>query len=156
MGVEERLRDLRQAAGLSQADVAERMDVSRQAVSRWETGMAAPSAENLIELSRLYGVTLDELVYGAAAPAEEEEPPAPEPAALEPSAGAKSKQGRRMAVWLAALLCLLALVTGLIIGYIAAPKPEKEFLDMADMKGEVVEGIPGLNIVAGGIVSDEW
>lgn len=150
MKLEERLRDLRQAAGLSQADMAERMDVSRQAVSRWETGIAAPSAENLMELGRLYGVTLDELVYGAAS-AEEEEPPAPEPAALEPPAGAGRKQGRRVAVWLAALLCLLTLLTGLIIGYIVAPKPEKEFLDMADMKREEVEGIPEQNIVLEGI-----
>ena len=42
--------------------MAERLQVSRQAISRWEVGSSVPSTENLMELSRLYGVSLDELV----------------------------------------------------------------------------------------------
>lgn len=95
MGLEERLRDLRQEKELSQADLAEIMGVSRQAVSRWETGAAAPSVENLIELSRLYGVPLDELVHGGAAPEEEAAPPVPAP-----PAGAVPKKGRRNGAFL--------------------------------------------------------
>ena len=60
------LTEARRQSGLSQKEVAEVLDVSRQAVSRWETGAAAPSTENLVELARLYGVSLDELVNGPA------------------------------------------------------------------------------------------
>lgn len=144
MKLEERLRDLRQAAGLSQADIAERMDVSRQAVSRWETGAGTPSMENLIELSRLYGVTMDELVHGGIA-AEEEQVLPEQPETAEPPRQAERRPGgRKIAVWAAAVLCLLALAAGICIGYIAAPKEEdNEILLMEDMKGEEVERIPG-------------
>ena len=56
------LARLRKEAGLSQQDLAERLDVSRQSISKWELGTALPSMENLIGLSRLYGVSLDYLV----------------------------------------------------------------------------------------------
>lgn len=61
-----RLTEARRQSGLSQQEVAEALDVSRQAVSRWETGAAAPSTENLVGLARLYGVALDALVNGPA------------------------------------------------------------------------------------------
>lgn len=60
------LTEARRQSGLSQQEVAEALDVSRQAVSRWETGAAAPSTENLVELARLYGATLDALMNGPA------------------------------------------------------------------------------------------
>lgn len=58
---------LRKERGLSQTEVAEELGVTRQAVSRWEGGRAWPSAENLVALSRLYGVTVEEMVQGGAA-----------------------------------------------------------------------------------------
>ena len=64
MELKERLAQLRKDHGLSQNDLAEELNVSRQAISRWEQGTAVPSSDNLIYLSRLYGITLDELVYG--------------------------------------------------------------------------------------------
>ena len=64
MDLTERLAQARKVRGLSQAEAAERLNVSRQAISRWEQGTAVPSSDNLIYLSRLYGITLDELVYG--------------------------------------------------------------------------------------------
>lgn len=64
MKLNENLVRLRKEHSLSQADLAERLNVSRQAVSRWEIGTAVPSSDNLIYLSKLYSVTLDELVYG--------------------------------------------------------------------------------------------
>ena len=93
MDVAERLAALRKRAGLSQGDVAERLNVSRQAVSRWETGFTVPSTDNLSHLGRLYGVTLDELLsYSAALPPEkpQEEAPAQQPqeAAQQPKAEA--------------------------------------------------------------------
>ena len=62
MVLSEKLAALRKEHGYSQLYVAERLNVSRQAISRWEVGSSVPSTENLLELSRLYGVSLDELV----------------------------------------------------------------------------------------------
>ena len=55
---EEKLHTLRKQKGITQAELAEIMDVSRQAVSRWESGVVTPSIENLKRLSSLYGVPL--------------------------------------------------------------------------------------------------
>ena len=57
-----KLYELRKKANLSQEDFAEKLNVSRQAVSKWECGDALPDTENLIKISKLYGVSLDELV----------------------------------------------------------------------------------------------
>ena len=50
----EKLYELRRAAGLSQEELAERLNVSRQAVSKWENGAAQPELSKLVELSRPY------------------------------------------------------------------------------------------------------
>lgn len=62
MKLEEKLAQLRKEKGLSQAYVAEAMEVSRQAISRWEVGTALPSTENLCKLAKLYGVSIDVLM----------------------------------------------------------------------------------------------
>lgn len=56
------LADLRKRNGLSQEALAEKMGVSRQAVSKWERGESTPDTDTLIELSNLYNVSLDVLV----------------------------------------------------------------------------------------------
>ncbi len=56
------LYTLRKKRGLSQEEFAEKIHISRQAVSKWERGEAFPDTENLIEIAEFYGVTLDELV----------------------------------------------------------------------------------------------
>lgn len=68
MKLEEKLVSLRKAKGLSQMKLAEKMNVSRQAISRWETGAAIPSSENLKYLSDLYSVSLDYLLIVAFIP----------------------------------------------------------------------------------------
>lgn len=62
MKFHEKLYSLRKSNGLSQDELAEKLGVSRQAISRWEMGTAEPSAQNLIELSKLFGVSIDELL----------------------------------------------------------------------------------------------
>lgn len=62
MTLDKKLARLRKQQGLSQADVSERLDISRQAVSRWESGIATPSTENLQLLSKIYGVSLEYLL----------------------------------------------------------------------------------------------
>ena len=63
MKLSERLLQLRREREVSQIELAETLNVSRQAVSRWETGQSTPSAEKLQFLAEFYGVTLDELFY---------------------------------------------------------------------------------------------
>ena len=53
---------LRKRRGLSQEEFAEKIHISRQAVSKWERGEALPDIENLIEIAEFYGVTIDELI----------------------------------------------------------------------------------------------
>ena len=60
----ERLISLRKDKRMSQQDLAEALNVSRQAVSRWEVGIAIPSMDNLLALSKLFGVATDELMGG--------------------------------------------------------------------------------------------
>ncbi len=58
------LRERRQAAGLTQEWVAEQLGVSRQAVSKWETGSAEPSTSNLLALAKLYAIDPGDLLRG--------------------------------------------------------------------------------------------
>lgn len=57
-----RLFEYRKANGYSQEELAEKIGVSRQAISKWERGESSPDTENLIALSRLYNVTIDEML----------------------------------------------------------------------------------------------
>lgn len=58
------LKEHRTRCKLTQEFVAEHLGVSRQVVSKWESGQAAPNTTNLIALAKLYGVTPEELVKG--------------------------------------------------------------------------------------------
>lgn len=71
----ERLLALRKASGMTQEQLAEKVFVTRQAVSKWERGESVPDLDILVALSEMYGVTLDELVLGdAPRPARESTP----------------------------------------------------------------------------------
>ena len=60
--IADRLIKLRKKNGYSQEELADKLQVSRQAVSKWERGEASPDTDNLICLAKLYGVSLDELL----------------------------------------------------------------------------------------------
>lgn len=55
----EQIQALREGLGLSQAEFGERLDVTRQAVSLWETGTSRPSVETLLKIVNLWGAKLD-------------------------------------------------------------------------------------------------
>ncbi len=63
MSLSERLMKLRKAANLSQEEVADRLEVSRQTVSKWETGQSSPDLDKVLPLCKLYNVTPDELLH---------------------------------------------------------------------------------------------
>lgn len=62
MQLHDKLQQLRKSKGLTQADLAEKLEVSRQSISSWEVGSITPSVERLKALSRLYDVPLDYLL----------------------------------------------------------------------------------------------
>ena len=64
MKLQENLIRLRKQKGLSQEELAYQLGISRQSVSKWESGTSVPELERLVEISELYGVSLDELVKG--------------------------------------------------------------------------------------------
>lgn len=63
-----RLLQYRKSSGLSQEELADKIGVSRQAVSKWERAEASPDTDNLIILAKVYGVSLDELLSGKGEP----------------------------------------------------------------------------------------
>ena len=61
--IAERLQKLRKEHGYSQEQLADELNVSRQAVSKWERGEASPDTDNLIALARLYNISVDGLLF---------------------------------------------------------------------------------------------
>ena len=78
-----RLLQYRKENNLSQEELAEKIGVSRQAVSKWERAEASPDTDNLIRLAEIYGVSLDEMLTGKKTQAEPQAQPEPEPQADE-------------------------------------------------------------------------
>ena len=105
----EKIAALRRDHKLSQEALGEKLGLSRQAVSKWEADQAVPTMDNLMELSRLFGVPVDTLLRPdapfPAAPAEEnsiDAPAAPET----PHKGVSLSRGKILAIGGVALLCV--------------------------------------------------
>ncbi|MES9700921.1 helix-turn-helix transcriptional regulator [Bacillus sp. JJ927] len=64
MSVGQQLKKLRESKGFSQEDVAKKIGVTRQAVYKWENDKSFPDIDNLILLSEMFNITLDELIKG--------------------------------------------------------------------------------------------
>lgn len=64
MSLGEKIREQRKKAGLSQEQLAEKLNVSRQAITKWETDKGIPDVANLIVISDEFGLSLDELIKG--------------------------------------------------------------------------------------------
>lgn len=62
MKLSDKIVQLRKVKGWSQEDLAEKLNVSRQAISRWENGTALPDSNNILQLSKLFNVTADYLL----------------------------------------------------------------------------------------------
>ena len=62
MEFNEKLQELRKNKGLTQEELAEKLFVSRTAISKWESGRGYPSIDSLKEISRYFSVTIDELI----------------------------------------------------------------------------------------------
>lgn len=60
--IAERIKELRQARGWTQADVARRLSITRNGVNSWEQGLSTPSPASLVDLARLFSVSTDYLL----------------------------------------------------------------------------------------------
>ena len=69
----EKLQSLRQRSGMSQDALAERLQVSRQAVSRWERDETMPETDKVVALADIFGVTTDYLLGRSESPTQEKE-----------------------------------------------------------------------------------
>lgn len=115
----ERLRQLRKNAGLSQEQLAETLHISRQAVSKWESGVSNPDIQNIVQLGKLYGISTDSILLGES-PATEAAPIMPQTADTAPSTEEKPSvrdhnpaNGFLWAVLGAVIVLVLYLVTNL-------------------------------------------
>lgn len=111
----EKLLKLRKREGISQEELANRLEVSRQAVSRWELGTAMPDALKLFQLSRIFGVAADYLLDDEQA--EIVAPEIPQPVS--------QQEPKRFPIVAAAggILAGLGAVGALIIAILASVKP---------------------------------
>ena len=97
----ERLYTLRRSAGLSQEQLAEKLNVSRQAISKWESGASLPESDKLVAIADCFGVSLDELVKGEKAETQAQAPL--------PDESGKGRFAAGLAVCIAGVVGLLAL-----------------------------------------------
>lgn len=106
MEFHERLYEVRKKAGMTQSDLAEKLDVSRQAVSRWEMGTAKPEFENLIAISNIFDVSIDYLLKGDVVSTDDNAQPSEE---LE-QAEETEKTNTAEKLWIAAIITFVVLV----------------------------------------------
>lgn len=115
MNLHETIYSLRTGREMSQLELAEALDVSRQSISKWETGAAVPELDKLVKLSDVFGITLDELVRGTAeATKEEDKAQAPQPVVVVERRGMEPHRVIALAVLCTGILgaLLLLLMSG--------------------------------------------
>ena len=135
MELRKKLSQLRKEKGLTQLELAEMLNVSRQAVSRWEVGSAVPTVDNLVSLSEVYGVPLDDLVRFEDTKVEAlEETPAAAENHLAPA------PARSHTTLVALLLAVLILGVGILIGINLQQQPEQRAFPVIDQNSRVTVG----------------
>lgn len=157
MTLGERIALCRKKAGLSQEEIAGRLGLSRQAVSRWETGAALPDIDKIIELSRLFGVTTDFLLLEGQEKLESPTVPVPDPVV-------ERRRKFRICFGAAcAILGLLTAVTALFLNQYAAENLTEWWTDLGrfgtalrSWRGVLLGFGSGLFLVGGGVLLREY
>lgn len=129
MKLSERLVELRKEKNLSQAELANALNVSRQSVSLWENGSTVPALDKLQFLAEFYGVTFDELFYSVEEKTKTQEAP---PQAT----GEKTK---RKWVYLCAAAVVIVLLIAVLIAAINHKEDVKEPVSIDDIQGIVID-----------------
>lgn len=140
MKLEEKLLRLRKQHGLSQQEMADELAVSRQTISKWESGVTAPSTENLLRIGKLFDTSIDFLVEDGTQP---ESALAVEGDAATPEGKAEYTviPGRWHIKRLVMILCTMAFLSGVLIGgYFMCAKGEADYaVPMEKLHSEEVD-----------------
>lgn len=140
MKLEEKLVQLRKDKGLSQMYVANVLDVSRQAISRWEVGAAMPSTDNLRKLAELYDVNVDALLKESVDIQAAQEKVREAEAALLPKENKAEYVNRKIGIHIAgyamvlAILALLIFLAGYMLGKENVEQSQNEPIPMDEME----------------------
>lgn len=115
MNLGENIYRLRTGLNMSQGDLADALEVSRQSVSKWENNSAVPELDKLVKMAHMFGITLDEMVTGV------EVPPAPKAEIPEPTSARSSRLTSAQILGIVLLvfsgLCFLVFtVVGIFVG----------------------------------------
>lgn len=139
MELSQKLKELRKKQGLTQLELAERLFVSRQAISGWEAGTSRPSTENLQSLSRLFNIPLETLLDDTAE----------EQAKEEGKGQGLGKDRRYKAIVMVIVLLAILLTTAVLAhrrtaqektGVMTFSEMECEDIDLAGAKSVPMEG----------------
>lgn len=133
MTLEKKLVRLRKKEDMSQADVSEKLNVSRQAVSRWEAGDSRPSTENLQALCKLYNVKLDDLLSDS-----NEELPIGKTEPIKTECEPEQKSKERNRIWIKRGV-IAAVILALIVCCIFWYMDQKKEIELHTINGEKVE-----------------
>ena len=147
----EKIALLRKEKGLSQLEVAEKLNVSRQAISRWEVGAAMPSTDNLKYLGELYGVPVDVLLddgqdlqaWREAQQKREQEPSDRPPETEHRAASRPSGKRKWMVAAIAAAALTIGIAFGIWIGMVILPQQRQE--NVTPIQGLEQERLPQEN-----------
>ncbi len=123
----EKLQALRKARGWSQEELATQINVSRQALSKWESGASVPDTENVVALSRLFGVSTDYLLLENGEDAAQATPTA--------APSAESKWPIMRIVWLFTMI--LAILGKIALRIWASTLPPTVVYNGSDRVGEL-------------------
>lgn len=127
MNLSERLAELRKKKDLSQMELAEALNVSRQSVSLWESGSTTPMVDRLQLLAEFYGITMDELFY----------PIEKKPKAEAPEAPPQAKKSRSR-FWLCVAIVVI-LAVGVLIAAVAHRSDEVTPISMDNLEGVAID-----------------
>lgn len=120
MDFNNKLYELRKQKGFSQEELANRLNVSRQTVSKWEVGDSTPDMEKLVAISDLFDISLDELVLDKAPPEPQQVPVKADlytdikENVLTEDNKKKAKKGLKIAAIIAGIVLLIDAVTFIV------------------------------------------
>ena len=149
----DKIIDLRKKNGWSQEELAEKLGVSRQSVSKWEGAQSIPDMNKILQLSELFGVSTDYLLKDSLeAPAPAEDDPGDSPARTlgmeEANAFLRVKEQNARQVALGVLLCILSPIALILLG----GAQESGRLAITEMQAAMIGLIVLLLMVAGAVL----
>lgn len=138
MSLATNLANLRKQHNLTQMELAEKLNVSRQAISRWEVGAAVPSTDNLKTLSVLYKVSVDDILKGETASV----PQSSDLSDLPQETLSSHRSNNKSKIIFACVLILLALVVAIVASVAKSHESAgNNNLPMENMPAEEDDGI---------------